>query len=315
VRQGAPILSTLAATAAVALPMALAKAAYDLLVAWPVLGAAPPDLAGRLALAASEASNALVLALVATPALAWLARTWPRAWPWIGGAVFVVLCLAVGWGPYAFGGASGLTPAPAGPVTLGLQRLMADAGLASRDVWLSPDPAFDADVTGAFGHATVAIGRQVLGWPPAEARAYVGHVMGHWAHGDVFVLFLIDGLTGLGALLAARSFAAPLARALGARARDGADPAALPAAAMICVIAFGVATLAGASYLRWANVRADQYSLDHAREPDGLAAVLVREWNHQSLDPNPIEEALFYSHPPLPGRIAHAMAWKAAHGG
>jgi STE24 endopeptidase len=60
-------------------------------------------------------------------------------------------------------------------------------------------------------------------------------------------------------------------------------------------------------------VRADAYSLDYAREPDGLAAVLESEWDHQSLDPSPIETVLFYTHPPIPMRIAHAMAWKAAH--
>jgi STE24 endopeptidase len=72
------------------------------------------------------------------------------------------------------------------------------------------------------------------------------------------------------------------------------------------------AWLAGAGYLRWANVRADAYSLEQAREPDGLASVIEQEWDHQSVDPSPPEEALFYTHPGMSGRLAHAMAWKAA---
>jgi STE24 endopeptidase len=81
------------------------------------------------------------------------------------------------------------------------------------------------------------------------------------------------------------------------------------------MLAMTGAGLAAGGYLRWANVRADAYSLDHAREPDGLAAILEREWDHQSLDPSPVERALFYTHPPIADRIAHAMAWKASQAG
>ena len=49
-----------------------------------------------------------------------------------------------------------------------------------------------------------------------------------------------------------------------------------------------------------------------ARAPNRLFAlisVIVREWDHQSLDPSPLEEALFYTHPAMAGRIRHALAW------
>ena len=96
---------------------------------------------------------------------------------------------------------------------------------------------------------------------------------------------------------------------------SAADPEALPAVAILFMLALAAAGLAEAGYLRWANVRADAYSLDHAREPDALISVIEREWDHQSLDPSWPEEALFYTHPPMIGRIRHAMAWKLAHGG
>jgi len=44
-----------------------------------------------------------------------------------------------------------------------------------------------------------------------------------------------------------------------------------------------------------------------------LVSILEREWDHQSLDPSPIETALFYTHRPLAGRIRHAMIWKVGH--
>jgi STE24 endopeptidase len=227
----------------------------------------------------------------------------------------MAVCLAVGWGPYAFGSDPALTYAPPGPVADGLARLIAEAGVPAEGVRLSRDPTFDADVTGGFGRARVVVGPQVLGWPAPDARAYVGHLMGHYAHTDVFVVFLLYGLVAFAALVAVQRWAAPLARWLGARqATAAADADAAPAAALILVVALGVAMLAATGYLRWANVRADAFSLDHAREPDGLASVLVRTWDHESVDPNPIETAIFYSHPPLSARLTHAMCWKTTHG-
>ncbi len=69
--------------------------------------------------------------------------------------------------------------------------------------------------------------------------------------------------------------------------------------------------MAERAYGRWINVRADQFSLDHAREPDGLAINLLRNWRDDKVDPAPLEEALFFDHPSLQSRIEHAMRWKA----
>ena len=151
--------------------------------------------------------------------------------------------------------------------------------------------------------------------PPAEARAYVGHVMGHYVHNDILVVCLVLGAVLTLGMFAAQRWSPPLARWLGAPAVSAAEPRALPAVAIVGVVTLVVAGLAASAYLRWANVRADAFSLDHAREADGLAAVIEREWDHQAVDPSPLEEAVFYTHPPLAARIRHAVAWKAAHGG
>ena len=313
-----PWLTSAVLAGVTALAVAGALALYDALSAgWEGVGAgAAPHLAARLGEAMASVPSSVGAAVLIAPPLLALTRWRPHRWPWIAGAAFVVACLALGWGPYVAGSTAGLEPAPAGPVRDGLLRLAADAGMPTNRIWLSPDPGFDADVTGGFGRDVVIVGRPVLGWPPAEARAYVGHLMGHHAHGDVFVAWLIWGLAGLVGALAFSRWGAALARGLGARGvRGPGDPEALPAAAIVLTLALGLGALATNGYLRWANVRADAYSLAHAREPDGLAAVIEREWDHESVDPNPIERAVFYSHPPLAERLAHAMAWKAAHGG
>jgi STE24 endopeptidase len=201
-------------------------------------------------------------------------------------------------------------------VQAGVAQLIAETGLPAHGVLVSLNPAFDADVTGGLGPTRVVLGPEMLAASPAEARAFVGHVMGHYAHQDILIVCLVAAAVSVAGCFAAQRWVAPLARLLGARnVESPSDPQALPALAMIGFVTLTLAGLAGSAYLRGANVGADAWSLDHAREPDGLAAVLEREWDHQSVDPNPIEAAIFYTHPPLKGRLIHAMTWKAAHGG
>ena len=304
------LAGALAATAIFA-TLATVKGLYDVLIAWPAEGVGG-SLSERATAAVASIWSATAIAVLLAAALQWLLRARPRTGPLMAGLTALALSLAVGWGPYAFGRDPGLTAAPAGPVRDGLARLAMQAKISTDGVWLSPNPSFDADVTGGFGRARVVVGEQMLDWPVAEARAYVGHLMGHYVHADVLVVFLLYGLTGLATLIALQLWAAPIARSLGAREASSAErPDAAPAAALIVVFALGAAMLVTTGYLRWANVRADAFSLDHAHEADGLAAVLERTWDHESVDPNPFEAAIFYSHPPLGERIAHAMCWKA----
>ncbi len=115
-------------------------------------------------------------------------------------------------------------------------------------------------------------------------------------------------------LLAIDRLFGPLARVIGAR--DGMtlqDPDGLPVVAVIAVACLALSALAVNSFIREINVAADQYSLDHAREPDGLAASLVRSWRADKVDPGLLEEGVWYNHPSLAHRVRHAMNWKVAH--
>jgi STE24 endopeptidase len=137
--------------------------------------------------------------------------------------------------------------------------------------------------------------------------------MGHYAHNDMLTLSLVMALLAVGGVGAVAVVFRPLSRLVGAKGADHpSDPAGLPIVTLVVVgvLVLGTPVLAGVG--RAVNVQADQYSLEHAREPDGLAAVLVRDWDHRAIAPSPLEEALFYSHPPLSSRIRHAMAWKQA---
>ena len=313
-----PWLTSALCAGVLALVLALANVPVDAFASWRVdlaRGVAGGGLLAHLARSAAGVLPSVVEALVLAPPLYWLMRRAPGTWPWIAGGAFAAVILAAGWLPFALASGPALAPAPAGVVRDGVARLVAEVGLPPHTILASADPGFDADVAGAFGQAKVVLGPQLLAAPPAEARAWVGHLMSHYVHDDQLVVVLIYGAFGLIAMLAIQRFAAPLARMLGARdARSAADPETMPAAAALLALALLAATLAGNGYLRWANVRADQYSLDHAREPDGLVAAMERFWDHASVDPNPLEEALFYAHPPLSQRLAHVAAWKASRG-
>jgi STE24 endopeptidase len=223
--------------------------------------------------------------------------------------------LALGWLPYALMAGPPSTAAPPSATRDAVAQLIAATRLPADGVRLVADPGFSADVTGGFGRAEVSAGPLLLAGPPDEARAYVGHLIGHYVHHDVLIVCLVVAAVAFVGCLAAQRWTAPLARALGGQAvRGAADPRGLPALAVLGGATLVCAGLAGGAYLRWANVGADAYSLDHAQAPDGLAAVIEREWDHAAVAPSSLETALFYTHPPLSTRIAHAMAWKAAHG-
>ena len=318
-----PWLVSATAAAALAFILASVRALIDAVDAWRadeiaarVGWAARPGLLAHLAEAAASIPQAVVWAVLLFPPIAWLMRRRPGTWPVVLGVLAAAASVALIWLPYALSFGPASTVAPATPARDGVARLIAETRLPASGVLFSPDPGFDADVTGAFGHARVTLGPVIAAGPPTEARAYVGHLMGHYVHADVLAVSLILGAAAIGGCMAAQRWGASLARRLGASgARTAADADALPALALIALLTLAAGGLAESAYLRWANVRADAYSLDHAREPDGLAVVLVREWDHQALDPNPLETALFYTHPPLPTRLVHAARWKAPHGG
>jgi STE24 endopeptidase len=274
------------------------------------------NLLAALAGAAGAIAPEVIAGVLLLPVALWLMRRLPRTWPLVVGTAIMGLIVLAVWLPYVLSLGPPMTPAPPGPVRDGLVRLIAETGIPAHEVYYATDPAFDADVNGGFGQAKVSVGPLMAAAPPAESRAFVGHIMGHYAHNDILIYSLVLGLVMELGCFAVNWWAAPVARWLGARgAASAAEPEVLPAAAIVFLLAMVCAGLAGTGYLRWANVRADAYSLEHAREPDGLVAAMEGEWNHESVDPSPIEEAIFSSHPAMVGRIRHAMVWKAAHGG
>jgi STE24 endopeptidase len=253
--------------------------------------------------------------LVGVSALYALMRLAPRFWWLMAGATCSAFFFATVWAPDALApGATSMPQAPSGAVREAVASFIANERLPADGVRVSPRSGLDVDVVGDAQHMRVDLTQAMLAEPAAEARAAVGHVMGHHAHRDMLSFAaLLSALAFVGFFAADRLYR-PLGRLMGAwRDMKLADPAGLPVMAVIGVLWLAAAGVAQNNFVRLINVAADQYSLDHAREPDGLRLWLTRDWKDDRPDPGVLEEVIFYDHPSLASRFAHIATWQAAH--
>ena len=278
-------------------------------------GGRPANLGPAMLAAVRQAAELGLCGALFAPPLYALMRRLPRLWaPALGGVAAILVFSAV-WLPFAqASGPANLPPAPAGPARTGLLQLVSE--LPASEVYVSGNPAVDADVTG-LGTPRVVVSQGL--WraaSPDELRSSVGHLMGHYAHHDQLSIALLLATLALGLFLAIRYLTGPAAKFMGLADIHGPEDAtAAPALIAVALVYFSLAVAADHAFIRWINVRADQYSLDHAKAPDGLAQALLLEWKGETVDPAPLQEALFYDHPSLQSRLEHAMRWKAQHPG
>jgi Zn-dependent protease with chaperone function len=171
-----------------------------------------------------------------------------------------------------------------------------------------------ANVAGLGGTMRIALNDNLLKRSSrGEIRMVMAHEIGHYVLNHV-----VKGLVFIGLVIVAMFAFAPWAFAWaharwGARwgVRDVADPAGLP----ILVAAFTVfqllATPVNNTLTRVQEIEADQFGLAAGRDPDGEAAVILKLAEYRKMEPGPIEEFIFYTHPSGWPRIENAMRWKA----
>jgi STE24 endopeptidase len=150
---------------------------------------------------------------------------------------------------------------------------------------------------------------------PAEVKAVMGHELGHYVLNHVLELLVAMTAIFL-ALFLFLWWAAPrlLVRyGSGWGVKDVADPASLPLLVALASLFFLLATPLSRSLTRWNEIEADRFGLDAAREPDGFATVAMRLSEYRKLEPGPLEEAIFFTHPSGYNRARRAMEWKARH--
>ena len=146
-----------------------------------------------------------------------------------------------------------------------------------------------------------------------EIRMVMAHEIGHYALNHMLKSVVFSGLVMVAMFAFARwAFDRVLARwGAGWGVRDMADPAGLP----ILIAAFTafqlLATPLTNTLTRVQEVEADRYGLNASREPDGFAAAALKLGEYRKMEPSPLEEAIFFTHPSGRARIEMAMRWKA----
>jgi STE24 endopeptidase len=254
--------------------------------------------------------------------LYWLIRRFRRTW-WIWGGVGV----AVGFvgllmlQPVVIEPLfNSYKPAPPGPMRDEIVAMAKQVGVPSDKIVIydgsKQSNRYTANVAGVGGTARVAMSDVMFKKDAdlAEVRGVVGHEMGHYVRGHIFLLGAEYGLFAMaGFFLVDRLF--PLAaRLLGAKGVKGlADPAGLPVAGVIFAVLSLIATPVANTATRWDEADADRFSLENFNEPDGLAKALVKTIEYRAATPSRLEEFVFYDHPAVGTRVRRAMDWKATH--
>jgi STE24 endopeptidase len=142
-----------------------------------------------------------------------------------------------------------------------------------------------------------------------EIEVVLAHELAHHVHGDIWRGIGLEVVLLLAGFLAADRVVRWAGPAFGVR--DVADPAGLPllliAAGAVSLILMPIMLAASRQHER----RADRFALDLTRNPSAFTTAMKRlgAQNLAEDQPSRLVQWLFYSHPPLPERIAAANRW------
>ena len=173
-----------------------------------------------------------------------------------------------------------------------------------------------ANVSGFLGTTRIALNDNLLKQCTlSEIRAVMAHEMGHYVLNHGAKLLTYFGIFILIGFAVARVLFEAAVRRWGNKwgVRGIADPAGLPLLTLIFSTLFFVATPLLNTVTRITEREADAFGINTAREPDGMANATLKLGAYRKLDPNPLEEFIFFDHPSGRARIRMAMDWKAAN--
>ncbi|MQA97783.1 MAG: M48 family metalloprotease [Streptosporangiales bacterium] len=262
------------------------------------------------------------LAAIVVLAVVALARRLPRRW-WIpataGGFLLVVL------GSFVYPLLvepvfNTFTPMREGPLRTRLLALAARDGVPVRDVLVADasrrTTALNAYVSGFGSTRRIVVYDTLLErGTPEEVRLVVAHELGHAERGDVLYGTLVGGLA-VAAATGAFYLVVTSPRLL--RRAGATGPGDPRSVGLLLATVTVFSTLGGPAQnliSRHIEARADVHALDLTRDPATFARMQrsLSLSNIADLTPNPVEYALYASHPTGPQRIAMAIGWARLH--
>ena len=244
---------------------------------------------------------------------------WWWAWGAVGAAALVVLLTFVF--PILIEPVfNRFTPMPEGQLRTNLVGLADRDGVPVRDVLVADASrrtrALNAYVSGLGPTRRIVVYDTLLGEaPPSEVESVVAHELGHARDNDVLTGTLIGALGAAAAVCALYLLGAWA----GLLRRAGVESLGEPRSVALLL---AVATMAGLVAGPLQNIvsrrieaRADAHALALTRDPGTFEAMQGRLAlvNLGDVDPNPVEYALFASHPSTVERMAAARAWARGH--
>ncbi|HEV8690544.1 MAG TPA: M48 family metallopeptidase [Ideonella sp.] len=174
-----------------------------------------------------------------------------------------------------------------------------------------------ANVSGLGGTAAVRLNDNLLRRSSeAEIRAVMGHEIGHYAMNHVTKSLVQFGVLFLAAFAFAAWAMHRLLARFGARWRLPAgqggvtDVGSLPLLVAVFSVFMFAATPFTNTIVRTMESEADLWSLNLAREPLGLAEVMLKLAEYRKTEPGPVEEFVFFDHPSAHSRVLAAMRWR-----
>lgn len=170
-----------------------------------------------------------------------------------------------------------------------------------------------ANVSGLLGTAAIRLNDNLLRRSSLpEIRAVMAHEIGHYTLNHVPKMLLQFGLLVVIGLAVSNWAMRRLLRRFGPswRVPHLSDVASLPLlVAVFSSYLFLITPLLNTT-IRMAEIEADYFGLNTAREPVAMSEVLLKLVEYRKADPGPIEEALFFDHPSARTRIEQAMRWR-----
>ena len=262
--------------------------------------------------------SALIGGLFFMGVYALIRRAGKRWWIWTGALAVVGISAVLLVAPVVIEPLfNEYKPLPDGPVRSALTDMAQHAGIQTDRIFIYDGSRqsnnFTANVSGLGPYARVAISDVALkGASLDEVRAVTAHEIGHYTLGHVWRSVLLFSLIAMLAFFVADRSYGRFAAALGTRAPLF-SPTSLPVVMVMVSLLFVLALPLINAFTRIGETQADRYSLETVGLPDALASALVKTAEYRYPRPNPVQEALFYSHPSVERRVRMAMDWKAAN--
>ena len=211
------------------------------------------------------------------------------------------------------------TPLPEGELTQRLLALTQRANTKVRGIYSmqmsNKTTAANAALMGLGNTRRVVVGDTMIDrYTVDEIEVVLAHELGHHVHSDIWKLIISQSLLMLGGLYIANLIlhgvvAAGLYRSL-------TDAATLPFFFLLTGVFSLIVMPISNSYSRLIEYQADEYALQSTHKVEAFKSAMTRLANQNlaEIEPSPVVEILFHSHPSISKRLKHAEEFAARPG-